>query len=197
VTTLNYSAIADLHTLQITTAHTKSSPACCDFSSRFLVTVSNSGDSSASAFTSLHAGSQLRRLSLLLTDSFTTLRSLFFFSVSLRLVVYRQSFRLGDKPLEVPSDERMGLSFTIAAGTRQRSHSRVRVPRYSLHFTVSDSRLPQPGGSGPHIYVYIPQKQGGPVMSPGTGFPFLRLLRLAGLWWRYSTPESLLQLSAL
>jgi hypothetical protein len=29
---------------------------------------------------------------------------------------------------DVLSDERAGLSFTIAAGPRQRSHSRVRVP---------------------------------------------------------------------
>jgi hypothetical protein len=36
------------------------------------------------------------------------------------------------------SDERTGLSFTIAAGSRQRSHFRVRVP----YFTVSDLRLP-------------------------------------------------------
>jgi hypothetical protein len=43
----------------------------------------------------------------------------------------------------VLSDERTGLSFTIAAGSRQRSHSRVRVPRNSRpYFTVSDSRLP-------------------------------------------------------
>jgi hypothetical protein len=41
------------------------------------------------------------------------------------------------------SDERTGLSFIIAAGPRQRSHSRVRVPWNSLpYFTVSDSRLP-------------------------------------------------------
>jgi hypothetical protein len=41
------------------------------------------------------------------------------------------------------SDERTGLSFTIAAGTRQHSHSRVRVPWDSQpYFTVSDSRLP-------------------------------------------------------
>jgi hypothetical protein len=40
------------------------------------------------------------------------------------------------------SDERTGLSFTIAAGPRQRSHSRVRVPWESRpYFTVSDSRL--------------------------------------------------------
>jgi hypothetical protein len=29
--------------------------------------------------------------------------------------------------------------------------------------------------------VYIPQEQGGPVIPPGTGFPFQRLLRLTGL----------------
>jgi hypothetical protein len=37
------------------------------------------------------------------------------------------------------SDERTSLSFTIAAGARQRSHSRVRVPWDSRpYFTVSD-----------------------------------------------------------
>jgi hypothetical protein len=41
------------------------------------------------------------------------------------------------------SDEGTGLSFTNAAGLRQRSHSRVRVPWESWpYFTVSDSRLP-------------------------------------------------------
>jgi hypothetical protein len=34
----------------------------------------------------------------------------------------------------------------------------------------------------------MPQKQGGPFILPGTGFPLLRLLPLAGLRWRYSTP---------
>jgi hypothetical protein len=41
------------------------------------------------------------------------------------------------------SDERTGLSFTIAAGSSQRSHSRVRVLWDSRpYFTVSDLRLP-------------------------------------------------------
>jgi hypothetical protein len=41
------------------------------------------------------------------------------------------------------SDERTSLSFTIAVGPRQSSHSRVRVPLGSLsYFIVSDSRLP-------------------------------------------------------
>jgi hypothetical protein len=78
------------------------------------------------------------------------------------------------------SDERTGLPFTIAAGSRQRSYSWVRVSRDSWpYFTVSDSRLPQLWGPGPRIY--IPQEQGGPVIAPGTGFPFRHLLRLARL----------------
>jgi hypothetical protein len=41
------------------------------------------------------------------------------------------------------SDERTDLSFTIVAGLRQRSHSRIQAPSDSrLYFTVSDSRLP-------------------------------------------------------
>jgi hypothetical protein len=84
------------------------------------------------------------------------------------------------------SDERTGLPFTIAVGPRQCSHYWVRVPRDSCpYFTVSNSRLPQPGGPGPRIY--IPEEQGGPLIPTGTGFPFRRLLRLAGLRWRYST----------
>jgi hypothetical protein len=41
------------------------------------------------------------------------------------------------------SDERTGLPFTTAAGPRQRSNSRVRVPRDSRQYiTASDSILP-------------------------------------------------------
>jgi hypothetical protein len=40
------------------------------------------------------------------------------------------------------SDERTGLSFTIAAGPRHRSYSRVRVPwDFRIYFIVSDLRL--------------------------------------------------------
>jgi hypothetical protein len=85
------------------------------------------------------------------------------------------------------SDERMGLSFTIAAGPCQRNHSRVRDLRDSRpYFTVSGSRLPQPGG--PRSYIYIPQEHGVSAIPAGTGFPFRRLLNLAGLLWKYSTP---------
>jgi hypothetical protein len=74
----------------------------------------------------------------------------------------------------------------LLLGPRQRSHSQVRVPLDSRYFTLSVSRLAQP--RGPDLRIYIPQEQGGPDTSPGTGFPFRRLLRLAGLLRRYSTP---------
>jgi hypothetical protein len=74
----------------------------------------------------------------------------------------------------------MGLSFTIAAGLRQRSHFQVRALRDSWpHFTVSVLRLPQPGGPGPRIY--IPQEHSGPGILPDTRFSFCRLLRFVGL----------------
>jgi hypothetical protein len=43
----NYSPIADIHTLQITTAPAKNFPACCVLTSRFLATACNSEVSSA------------------------------------------------------------------------------------------------------------------------------------------------------
>jgi hypothetical protein len=83
----------------------------------------------------------------------------------------------------------MGLSFTIAAGPRQRSHSRVRIPRNSWQsFPLSDSKLPQPGGPG--VRIYIPQELGDPIIPPGTEFPFCRLLWLTGLRWTCSTPSN-------
>jgi hypothetical protein len=58
VTTVNYSFIANVHILQIITAQAKSFPACYVFTSRSLVTASNSEESSASrAQASLNGGS--------------------------------------------------------------------------------------------------------------------------------------------
>jgi hypothetical protein len=193
VTTNNYNTIADFYSSQITTAHAEFFPARSVFSRRCLVTAYYNGFSSAQVLFE-------RRFPSNCLFFRTRLR------VTLRQAVYRPSVRLGDKPLEdhdhyfyfptehlllwslcnILFDEKMGLSFAIAAGPRQRSHSHVRLPRDSWpHFTVSDSRLPPPGGPGPRIY--ISQYQGGPVIPPGTGFPCRRLLRLAGIRWRYST----------
>jgi hypothetical protein len=54
VTTSNHNVIANLHTLQIPTAHAKLSHSA--FTSRFLVTVLNNWDSSASVLASLLSG---------------------------------------------------------------------------------------------------------------------------------------------
>jgi hypothetical protein len=58
------------------------------------------------------------------------------------------------------SDQRMGLSFTIAAGPRQRSLYRVQSRWTCEHILLSQVR----------------------------DFPFRRPLRLAGIRWKYSTP---------
>jgi hypothetical protein len=126
--------------------------------------------------------------------------------VTLRLAVYRQSVRLGDKPLEnhdqhfffqlntcgyspyvTPSLTRgrfcrLQLLLGLASAVILRSESR----RTFAHILLSQIR------DSPNWRVrsrlYIPQKKGGPVISPGTWIPFRRLLRLSELRWRYSTP---------
>jgi hypothetical protein len=72
VNTINYSAIVDLHGLQITTAHAKSFQSAVSSPVVPLATVSNSGYSSASALTYLPAGSQLHLICNLFTDPLTT-----------------------------------------------------------------------------------------------------------------------------
>jgi hypothetical protein len=122
--------------------------------------------------------------------------------VTLQLAVYRQSVRLGDKPLETHDQYILSFFQRNPCGYNPYvtpSLTRRRVCRLQLLlalaravilgsiFTVSDSRLPQPGERG--LRVYILQEQGGTVIPPGIGFHFRRLLRLAGLRWRYSTPS--------
>jgi hypothetical protein len=54
------------------------------------------------------------------------------------------------------------------------------------YILLSHLRLPQPGGPG--SCIYIPQEHGGPMIPLGTGFPFCRLLGLAGQRCRYFNP---------
>jgi hypothetical protein len=42
---------------------------------------------------------------------------------------------------------------------------------------------------GTDLCIYVPPKQGAPVILPGSGFPFCRLLRLAVLQWNYFNPN--------
>jgi hypothetical protein len=87
--TSTYNAIAGLHILQITRARAKFSQSA--FTSRFLVTVLNNEDFSASVVTPLPAGWYSIESQ---TQSKIQVR------FTLRLAVYRQSFRHGVKPLE-------------------------------------------------------------------------------------------------
>jgi hypothetical protein len=63
----------------------------------------------------------------------------------------------------------LGLARAVTLGSKSR--------RTRDHILLSHLRLSQPGGPGSRIY--IPREQGGPVIPPGTGFTFRRLLRLA------------------
>jgi hypothetical protein len=62
------------------------------------------------------------------------------------------------------------------------------VIRFSLLW-ISRLPFPQEQGRQPSWStrsIYAPQWQGAPVIPPGTGFPFRRLLRPAWLRWRCS-----------
>jgi hypothetical protein len=74
------------------------------------------------------------------------------------------------------------LLLGLARAVTLRSKSR----RTHDHILLPHLRLPQPGGPG--SCVYIPQEQGGPVIPPGTGFPFVASYDSQGLRWRYSNP---------
>jgi hypothetical protein len=125
--------------------------------------------------------------------------------VTARLVSYGQSVRLSPKPLEthdqqsffstehlrsyslcnILSDEKLDLSFTIAAGLRQRSHYHVRERRDSNSlFQIPHS--PNLEGQVPALY---PPGIWWPGYTPGSGFAFCRLPRLTGLRRGYSTPS--------
>jgi hypothetical protein len=49
---------------------------------------------------------------------------------------------------------------------------------------VSPAPKPQPGGPG--LRIYDPQRQGGLVISPGTGTHFVAFYDMNGLQWDYS-----------
>jgi hypothetical protein len=116
--------------------------------------------------------------------------------VTLHLVVFRQSINLGPNPLRPTTI--IFFNWTLAVIVLMYNLTRVWVCRLQLllaltsavilrsesHRThhillcqIRDPPPPQPGGPGPRIY--IPQGQGGPIILPGTGFRFRRLLRLA------------------
>jgi hypothetical protein len=177
--------------LLISTIHkaTRPFPACSVFTRRSLVTASNSGDSSASALKS-----SLHRLpyrtdseSELLYDWRFTANQFVLATNHLRLTtnIFFQLHTCGHSPYVTSSLTRgwvcrLRLLLALASAVILRSEFHATLTTfYCLRFETAPT-----GGPGPRIY--IAQDQGGPVIPPGTWFPFHRLLRLAGLRWRYS-----------
>jgi hypothetical protein len=228
-TTSNYSAIANLHTLQFTDANTKSSPACTVFNSRFLVTDVNSWDSSFSRAQVL----LVQRISRNRTPSIpnsTIAPSL------LSLTCWAQQNCQPSNP-SIPSESESesellypwrftARQFVLATSLLRLTTSnfifQLNICSYSPYVTSSMTRgwvcrlqlllvfasavilRPESRGTHDHILlsqirhsanledqgplIYIPQEQGDPVTPPGIGFHYRRLLRFAGLRWRYWTP---------
>jgi hypothetical protein len=151
----------------------KASPSCCIFTSRSLAMASNSKDSSDSRTEALPSPTLVQNclpaspsIELdrhVFSASFTELNCTQYSTQSyvtadgqsaslswnkaliwdLRPDFYYCQTVAGLLMWDSLSDERTGLSFRDAAGPRQRSHSRVRVPWCSWPYCiVSDSRLP-------------------------------------------------------
>jgi hypothetical protein len=123
--------------------------------------------------------------------------------VTLRLAVYCQSVRLGDKHLETHYQHFFQLNpwvivlrwhplwledgsfvYNCSWSSSAQSFSGPSPAGIMTYFTVSNSRLSNLEGQVP---VFISPKNS-VVILPGTGFPFRCLLRLAGLRCRYSNP---------
>jgi hypothetical protein len=127
--------------------------------------------------------------------------------VTLRLAVYLQSVRLGAKPLEAQDQQfffqlntcghspyataslmrgwicRLQLLMALARAVILSSESRG-TNGHSLLSQIRDS----PNLDGQVPVFLSPKRRVALLIPPGMGFHFLRLLRLAGLRCRYSTP---------
>jgi hypothetical protein len=135
--------------------------------------------------------------------------------VTLRLSVYHRSVRIDVTPLEIHdqyilnehlrlwslcnilSEERMGLSLIAAAGCRQRSQSRVWVPRDSWYFVASDSRLPQPrgrwdwsGSCGVKVSEGDGTGQDRAEWRDLSQMGLVRIVRSEGIWGRWDSSGS-------
>jgi hypothetical protein len=182
-TSSSYSATANLHK---SPQHSLSLFQPAVFTSRSLATASHSGDSSRAQFLSSQplvknsTDSTESQESESLHDWRFTANQFVLATSPLRLTISNFIFQLntcGYSPY---------VTSSLTRGCVCRLQLLLVLARAVIlgYFTVSDSRLPQPGGPSPCIY--IPQEQGGPVIPPGIGVPFRRLLRLAGLRWKYS-----------
>jgi hypothetical protein len=126
--------------------------------------------------------------------------------VTLRLAVYRKSVRLGDKPLRLTTSNFIFKRNTCYSPYVTYSLMRGWVVYNSCWFSPAQSFSgPSPAGLMTTFYCrrfetpptwrarfpYLyPPGTWWPGYTPGTGLPFRRLLRLAGLRWRYSTSSA-------
>jgi hypothetical protein len=150
-TTSNYSATANLQNSQIIKTPAKFFPVCCVFISCSLATASNSGDLSASSAQVLYLQPPVpNNTNKSESESHITIDGQSASPSWNKAPIWglRPDFYYCQPVASLLmwgflSDERTGLTFIVAAGSRHRTHSRVRVPWDSRpYFTVSDSRLP-------------------------------------------------------
>jgi hypothetical protein len=116
--------------------------------------------------------------------------------VTLSVAVYRQSVRIGGKPLETTTNIFFQLNNCFQSPYVTSSLTRGWVCRLQLLLVLATSVILRSQSRGIHDHILLTQirdflsregqEQGGSVITPGTGFPFCCLLRLAGLRWRYS-----------
>jgi hypothetical protein len=129
--------------------------------------------------------------------------------VTSRLAVYLQSVRLGVKPLETHDQKffqlntcgyspyvtssltrgcvcRLQLLLVFASAFILRSESRGTHDPHDIFYRLKFETPQTWRTRSPYLY---PQEQGDPVISPGTRFPFRRLLRLVGLRWSFWNPH--------
>jgi hypothetical protein len=116
--------------------------------------------------------------------------------VTLRLAVYRQAVRLGAEPLEIhgqncfPQLINCGHILYVTS-----SKTRGWVSRLQFLLALASALILRSESAGFLIKFYFLRFETSPIWSPGgpggpvvppppTGFPFRRLLRLAGLRWR-------------
>jgi hypothetical protein len=62
------------------------------------------------------------------------------------------------------------------------------LPLYRVEWFVWRLNWEEVVSGAPVPRIYIPQEQGGPVIPPGTGIPFVASYDSQGLRWRYSNP---------
>jgi hypothetical protein len=162
VTTRNYSAIPDFHNFQITTAPAKHFPACCVFISRSLTTDFNKGTITVS----LNYVLQISHIK-------ASLHSRTFNWALVQLISCRVEPNLMLRPT---------VSRPVCLGIKHR-----------CGFVDVERSLWREDGSVVYSCCWSSPARSfsGPsptLLSQIRDFPFRRLLRLAGLRWRYSTP---------